>query len=102
MLAGDGTTVMARSWTETNETKDFMHCSHCLAGVINSEDVFGRRKRGSISWDGLPSLMWWIDRESGIAATFSTQLCPVLHSEAQKLLIELETALYRMVEAGKS
>ncbi|KAF2008714.1 beta-lactamase class C and other penicillin binding protein [Aaosphaeria arxii CBS 175.79] len=80
-----------------DEWENFQEIGHCLCGIVTTEDVFGRRKKGSINWSGLPNLIWWIDRESGVAATFFTQLLPVGDHAPRRLQIELEAALYKAI-----
>ena len=74
-----------------------MELQHCLCGLINSENVKGRRRKNTVNWDGLPNLIWFIDRESGVTATFFTQLMPVVDMPVRHLLLELEQALYKIV-----
>ncbi|KIW22100.1 uncharacterized protein PV07_12516 [Cladophialophora immunda] len=87
-------------WTQTlEEWRDVMEIGHCLCGVVNNEDVAGRRKKNTVSWDGMPNLLWFIDRESGVAATFFTQLLPVGDLPLRLVMLELEKALYKMVNS---
>ncbi|OAA55182.1 beta-lactamase [Cordyceps fumosorosea ARSEF 2679] len=38
-----------------------------FGGMVNVDDVPGKRRKGSISWSGASGPRWWLDRESGIA-----------------------------------
>ncbi|KAJ9273884.1 hypothetical protein DTO212C5_163 [Paecilomyces variotii] len=73
---------------------DVDQADHCLAGTVTLRDIPRRRRKGTVSWAGLPNLHWWIDRESGIAATLFTQLLPTMDAIVVDLLIELEQGLY--------
>lgn len=75
--------------------KDYMEIKHCLCGLVNTEDVPGRRRKNTVNWDGLPNLLWFIDREGGVAATFFTQIMPPDDTEVRKMCQELEVALYK-------
>jgi len=37
---------------------DSEQADHCLAGTITLKDIPGRRRRGTVSWSGLPNLHW--------------------------------------------
>ncbi|PMB71996.1 Acyltransferase LovD [Beauveria bassiana] len=38
-----------------------------FGGMLNVDDVPGKRRKGSISWSGASGPRWWLDRETGIA-----------------------------------
>ncbi|XWW94372.1 hypothetical protein V2A60_002315 [Cordyceps javanica] len=38
-----------------------------FGGMVNVDDVPGKRRKGSISWSGASGPRWWLDRETGIA-----------------------------------
>ncbi|OBT67444.1 hypothetical protein VE03_03022 [Pseudogymnoascus sp. 23342-1-I1] len=58
--------------------------TQALGGVVCREDVYGgvnggegkRRSKGSLNWGGLPSVLWMVDRERGLAMVWGTQLMP--------------------------
>jgi len=58
-----------------------------------------RRAAGTVSWGGLPCLSWWVDRETGIAATIFQQTFPPLDSVTREFGIKFEEALYKHVRA---
>lgn len=94
-----------------------------FGGMINMEDIPGRRRKGSVMWSGLAHGHWvsftilvvmmgmvrgwlltsgqWIDRQSGIAGILSTTVMrePPTDPIVKKLYIELEEAVY--AEFGK-
>ncbi|CAH0052207.1 unnamed protein product [Clonostachys solani] len=91
-----------KAWLYTQspeEWKDVMEIRHCLCGLLNSKDVAGRRRKNTVNWDGLPNLVWFIDRESGVAATLFTQTMPIDDPPLRQLVLDLETALYTMINS---
>jgi len=67
--------------------------NHGLGGVINMEDVPGKRRKGSMMWEGMANSHWWIDPETGIAAALIVNILgtdPVVRS----LYNDLELAVY--------
>ncbi|UNI16080.1 hypothetical protein JDV02_002553 [Purpureocillium takamizusanense] len=68
--------------------------NHGLGGVINMEDVDGKRRKGSMMWSGACNSHWWIDRESGIAAVLIVNVQPHGDAVAVRLYDELERAVY--------
>jgi CubicO group peptidase (beta-lactamase class C family) len=67
-----------------------------FGGMINTADVAGRRRKGSVMWSGMANAHWWIDQESGVAGVlFVTVLRdPPGDPVAIKLYRELEEAVY--------
>ncbi|KAI9374210.1 beta-lactamase/transpeptidase-like protein [Aspergillus egyptiacus] len=76
---------------------DHTQADHCLGGTITLKDIPERRRAGSINWSGLPNLHWWIDPKTGITAALFTQLMPPGDGAVTGLFIELEKALYRVI-----
>ncbi|KAJ5733771.1 hypothetical protein N7493_002557 [Penicillium malachiteum] len=100
-LLGDGSdNTHSTTWAHSFDAdrKALMDMQHCLCGVVNTEDVRGRRRKNSIAWSGLPNLIWWIDRESGVAAVFFTQMNPDGDKLIRKLEWDIEHALYRLID----
>ncbi|KAK3317180.1 beta-lactamase/transpeptidase-like protein [Cercophora scortea] len=71
-----------------------MPVDHGIGGVINLEDVPGMRKKGSMMWSGMCNGHWWIDRETGIAATLIVNVLPQPDLVVNRLYHELELAVY--------
>ncbi|MFV0295309.1 MAG: serine hydrolase domain-containing protein [Hyphomicrobiaceae bacterium] len=67
-----------------------------LTFMINTEDVPGRRRAGSLSWAGLRNTYFWIDPKSGIGGTIMTQFLPF----ADPAVLELYEAFERGIYAG--
>ena len=64
------------------------------------EDVPGRRRAGSLAWAGLGNLYFWIDRASGIAGFWGTQLLPFLDAASHGGFEAYEAAAYRSLVAS--
>ncbi|KAB8261129.1 beta-lactamase/transpeptidase-like protein [Aspergillus pseudonomiae] len=79
---------------------DTQQADHSLAGTIVLKDIAGRRRAGTVNWSGLPNLHWWIDRQTGIAATLFTQVMPPGDAAVTSLLINLEESLYAALDEG--
>ncbi|UDD64360.1 hypothetical protein AFCA_011596 [Aspergillus flavus] len=79
---------------------DTQQADHSLAGTVTLRDIAGRRRAGTVNWSGLPNLHWWIDRQTGIAATLFTQVMPLGDAAVTSLLIDLEESLYAALESG--
>jgi len=57
------------------------------------------RAAGSVSWGGLPCLAWWVDRETGIAATIFQQTMPPMDPLSVEFARKFEALLYKHVRA---
>ncbi|KAH7145702.1 beta-lactamase/transpeptidase-like protein [Dactylonectria estremocensis] len=68
--------------------------NHGLGGVINVEDVPGKRRKGSLMWSGMCNSRWWIDRETGIASVLVVNVQPFGDAVVKSLYNELERAVY--------
>ncbi|RYP90636.1 hypothetical protein DL770_003237 [Monosporascus sp. CRB-9-2] len=77
------------------ETQDF---DYGLGGAIGLKDVVGRRAAGTMSWGGLPNLIWWIDRREGLCGACFTQLLPMGDVNANNLEALFEKAIYERYE----
>ncbi|WP_029145170.1 serine hydrolase domain-containing protein [Microbacterium luticocti] len=60
----------------------------------NDDDVPGGRRAGSLTWAGLANVFYWIDRSSGIAAVWATQLLPFFDPVAEQGVAAFEHAVY--------
>ncbi|KAL7624311.1 hypothetical protein AAE478_005872 [Parahypoxylon ruwenzoriense] len=66
---------------------------HGLGGQLGTKDEVRRRKAGTMSWGGLPNLIWWIDREAGLCGAYFSNLVPM----GDARVVELEAAFERVV-----
>lgn len=65
-----------------------------LSFMLNTADVPGGRKAGSLAWAGLANTYFWADRTSGIGGVLMTQLLPFADDGALALLDQFERAVY--------
>lgn len=92
-------TSFGRIWvSKDSEWRDLDEIDYSLAGTVAPQDVPGRRKKGSVNWGGLPNQVWWVDRESGVAAALMTQVLPMGDLPSRVFALELEEALYKLVD----
>ncbi len=62
--------------------------------LVNDEDAPTGRAAGSLAWGGLGNLYFWIDRRSGVAGFWATQLFPFMDPASLGGALEFETAAY--------
>lgn len=86
--------VYANSFDMDHQVMD-----HGLGGQIGTRDEVGRRKAGTMSWGGLPNIIWWIDREAGLCGTLLTNLIPAGDVKVSRLEGLFEKAVYEQYEA---
>jgi CubicO group peptidase (beta-lactamase class C family) len=65
-----------------------------LGGMLVQEDMKGARKAGSMSWGGLPNLSWVLDRHSGLALFYASQLLPPGDKMTRSIFYKFENAVY--------
>jgi methyl acetate hydrolase len=66
-----------------------------LSFLINTEKAPTGRAAGSLAWAGLANTYFWIDRSTGIAGVYLTQLLPFADSKSLPLFANFETEVYR-------
>ncbi len=66
---------------------------------VSLEDLPGMRPAGTGSWAGIFNCYYWIDRTTGIAATFFTQVLPFFDVGVVPALIGFEQGVY--AQAGR-
>lgn len=47
-----------------------------LGGLIVLDDCPDGRKAGTMIWGGLPNLLWFVDRKTGLTGFYATQVVP--------------------------
>lgn len=62
--------------------------------MVNDEDAPTGRPAGSIAWAGLANLYYWIDRRTGVAGYWGTQILPFVDAASVGGYLEMETAVY--------
>jgi methyl acetate hydrolase len=68
--------------------------SWALSFMVNDEAAPTGRPAGSLSWAGLGNLYYWIDRKTGIAGFWATQILPFADHTAVSHYLKFETAVY--------
>ena len=69
--------------------------SWALSFMINDEDAPTGRPAGSLAWAGLGNLYFWIDRATGIAGFWATQILPFIDPASIEGFYAFESAVYR-------
>ncbi|KAF2196445.1 beta-lactamase/transpeptidase-like protein [Delitschia confertaspora ATCC 74209] len=80
------------------ESLEGLKINHGLGGLIVLEDIQTNdyyKPKGTLSWMGLPNLLWSINREKRRALFFGTQVLPWGDEKAQKLTRDFETGVWR-------
>ncbi|KAG6290961.1 hypothetical protein E4U46_001449 [Claviceps purpurea] len=72
-----------------------------LGGMLNTQDVPGKRRAGSIAWSGILNSRWWLDSKTGIAAVLIVNVQSNGDPVAAKLYDELEREVYAHVVGGR-
>ena len=65
-----------------------------LSFLINTADVAGRRRAGSLTWAGLGNTFFWLDPNQQIAGVFLTQILPFGDHAVLRTLGAFENAIY--------
>ncbi|KAG5981523.1 hypothetical protein E4U55_002854 [Claviceps digitariae] len=74
--------------------------NHGLGGILNTHDVPGKRRAGSITWSGILNSRWWLDPKTGIAAVLIVNVRPNGDPVVAALYDELERAVYGHLVGG--
>ena len=69
--------------------------SWALSFMVNDEEAPTGRPAGSLAWAGLGNLYFWIDRQTGVAGFWATQVLPFVDPAAMAGFTAFETAVYR-------
>lgn len=91
---------------ETKEGRDIMSpgipaatkIGYGLGGLVLLEDLDVRRKKGSLSWSGLPSMFWWVDRVGGLCGIYGSQVVPMGDAKSVEMFVEYEKEMYKRVK----
>ncbi len=63
------------------------------------EDLPGMRRAGSGDWAGLANCYYWMDRASGVAGAFFTQVLPFFDARVVQTVVGFEMGVYAEVGA---
>ncbi|KAF9890053.1 hypothetical protein FE257_006733 [Aspergillus nanangensis] len=70
-----------------------------LGGLYTEKDA-GSIRKGSLVWGGLPNLVWFVNREHGLAGLYASQMLPPGDPQSGKLANEFMNHIWRV--AGKA
>lgn len=73
--------------------------SWALTFMVNDEDAPTGRPAGSLAWAGLGNLYYWIDRRTGIAGFWATQILPFADATSVQGYYDVESAVYQSLGA---
>ncbi|KJZ72600.1 hypothetical protein HIM_07959 [Hirsutella minnesotensis 3608] len=63
---------------KTHDKQDSPPVNWSAAGLVMEEDIpHSGLPAGTVTWEGMPNVLWAMNREKGMAALFATQLLPV-------------------------
>ncbi|KAK7470277.1 hypothetical protein VKT23_001709 [Stygiomarasmius scandens] len=62
-----------------------------MGGLLAMEDLAFGRKKGSLSWAGMPNHSWWIDPSSDLYGLYATKLSKRLRENSKRLYIKNES-----------
>ena len=69
-----------------------------LTFQINEAPAPTGRPAGGLMWAGLANSYYWIDRQTGIAGAYMTQILPFADSKSLPLYYDFETAVYQSMK----
>ncbi|KAJ3555458.1 hypothetical protein NPX13_g10353 [Xylaria arbuscula] len=67
-----------------------------LGGIVNEGDIPGGRRAGTMTWTGLPNLLWFADRTSSLCGLYAGQLYPPGDARVGELCGLFEQGIYEM------
>ena len=65
-----------------------------LGGLLLEGDIPGWRSQGSMSWGGMPNLIWFIDRKVGLCGLYATQILPPGDLKSVEMSVLFEKEMY--------
>jgi CubicO group peptidase (beta-lactamase class C family) len=69
-----------------------------LAGSTVENDEATGRKKGTLSWSGLTNLLWTIDRETGLACFYASNILPFGDFESHRIQQMFEKEMYERLK----
>lgn len=69
--------------------------SHGLAGMVLTEGTDTGLRGGTLSWSGLPNLLWTIDRASGLCLFYASNVVPYGDFQSHAMQQLFETEIYK-------
>lgn len=78
----------------TGGIPQYAELTYALGGFLVQKDVQGKRRKDSMAWQGMPNLFWVLDRESGLALFYASQLMPPGDKSSCEIFQKFEEAVY--------
>lgn len=73
--------------------------NHGLSAVLFTEDVpLTGAPPNTLAWGGLPNIMWWANREHGVAGIYATQVLPHADEKNTKLMALFQRSVWNLVK----
>jgi CubicO group peptidase (beta-lactamase class C family) len=79
----------AMGGTSKNTKKDWG-----LGGLLLLDDQPDGKAAGTMIWGGLPNLVWWVDRKTGLCGLYAGQVVPTGDDKCAALDRKFEAAMY--------
>lgn len=92
--------VMA--YLETGGLSSDKMFGHGLAGVLNPDDEETGSKNGTLSWGGLPNLLWSIDRVSGLSLMYASNVLPARDPKTKEMHRLFSKEMYRRLSEARA
>lgn len=74
---------------------------HALGGILQMADGPDGKQAGTMIWGGLPNLLWWIDRKTGLCGIYAGQVTPPGDSKCCALHRKFEAGMYAKMTKEK-
>ncbi|KAF5873049.1 putative beta-lactamase family protein [Botrytis fragariae] len=68
---------------------------HGLGGLFIEEDIGGGKKKGTLTWSGMPNLLWSIDKEAGLACLYASNVLPFGDPKSHEMQQMFEKEMYK-------
>ena len=86
-----GLSLQTDSFSSVSTTTKF---NHGLGGLLILNDLDTGLKKGTLTWNGFPNLVWTIDRETGLALLYATNIVPFGDPQSAKHQQLFEREMY--------
>ncbi|KAF2639027.1 beta-lactamase/transpeptidase-like protein [Massarina eburnea CBS 473.64] len=73
-----------------------------LGGLVITQDTPDGKKAGSMFWGGLPNLIWFLDRKTGLCGLYASQVLPTGDATIAALARKFEAGMYELYGKSKS
>ncbi|KAF2738566.1 beta-lactamase family protein [Polyplosphaeria fusca] len=73
-----------------------------LGGLVICEDDPAGPREGTMVWGGYPNLLWFIDRKSGLAGLYASQILPPGDAKTAILDKKFEAGMYEKLKRGNA